>query len=151
MSRNKLQDIFIADYVDLFCWFIQNFIFFRKNWNAKDIRSRIFPLRTLQDLDPRITPNNFSLIKMQPVLSQSPPRNSSSRREQLPSQILIPNSWLVRGRINRRSLRVSRRTPFQRLSLAGRLPSWLPVTPLSNCSDAVRVYHGSRRERRRER
>lgn len=62
---------------------------------------------------------------MQPVLSLNPHLGTFnfSPGTIIPPQILIPNSWLVRGRINRRSLRVSHRVPLsnmRRLSLAGR-------------------------------
>lgn len=116
--------------IQLFCSFIQDFLFFRIN--KLERKSNIFD-REFFRLGPRIwnypriIPNNFSLIKMQPVLSLNPLGTFNfSPGTIIPPQILIPNSWLVRGRINRRSLRVSHRVPLsnmRRLSLAGRLPS----------------------------
>lgn len=88
---------------------------------------------------------------MQPVLSLNPHLGTFnfSPGTIIPPQILIPNSWLVRGRINRRSLRVSHRVPLstnvRRLSLAGR------STFLIACHSAFKLLRRrSATERERE-
>ena len=95
---------------------------------------------------------NSSLVKMQPlaVLRSFQFQIQHSFPNELRPQILIPNSWLVCARINRRSLRVSLCTPFLYAVL-----SW-SSTFLIACHSAFKLLRRgpcceSKRERERER
>ena len=95
---------------------------------------------------------NSSLVKMQPfaVLRSFQFQIQHSFPNELRPQILIPNSWLVCARINRRSLRVSLCTPFLYVVL-----SW-SSTFLIACHSAFKLLRRgpcceSKRERERER